>query len=120
MSRASLYYLPADVSAKELALRGASMNSVRPIRSMDHGGFASSFGAKGRRSTARAFSARCRLRNLSSGWPDHIWGIDITYIRLPHGWLYLVAVLDWFSRYVLSWELDQTLGTLLGWRCRSF
>ena len=49
------------------------------------------------------------LRNLSSGWPDHIWGIDITYIRLPHGWLYLVAVLDWFSRYVLAWELDQTL-----------
>ncbi len=52
------------------------------------------------------------LRNLSSGWPDHIWGIDITYIRLPHGWLYLVAVLDWFSRYVLTWELDQTLEML--------
>ena len=38
-----------------------------------------------------------------------MWGIDITYIRLRGGWLYLVAVIDWFSRYVVSWELDQTL-----------
>jgi len=38
---------------------------------------------------------------------DHT--IDITYIRLKGGWLYLVAVLDWYSRYVISWELDQTL-----------
>jgi len=35
--------------------------------------------------------------------------IDITYIRLQQGWLYLVAVLDWFSRYVVSWQLDDTL-----------
>jgi len=41
--------------------------------------------------------------------PDHIWGIDITYIRLAHGWLYLVAVLDWYSRYVVSWALSQSL-----------
>lgn len=32
-----------------------------------------------------------------------------TYIRLNRGWMYLVAVLDWYSRYVVSWELDQTL-----------
>jgi putative transposase len=49
------------------------------------------------------------LRDIKSGWPDHIWGIDITYIRLTRGWMYLVAILDWFSRYVISWELDQTL-----------
>jgi putative transposase len=41
--------------------------------------------------------------------PNQVWGIDITYIRLQAGWMYLVAMLDWFSRYVLSWELDQTL-----------
>jgi putative transposase len=35
--------------------------------------------------------------------------IDITYIRLAHGWLYLTAVLDWYSRYVISWALSQTL-----------
>ena len=49
------------------------------------------------------------LRDLTAARPNHIWGIDITYIRLRGGWLYLVAVLDWYSRYVVSWELDQTL-----------
>ena len=49
------------------------------------------------------------LRNLTAQRPNHIWGIDITYIRLAHGWLYLTAVLDWYSRYVISWTLSQTL-----------
>lgn len=49
------------------------------------------------------------LRNLTAAYPDHVWGIDITYVRLRTGWLYLVAVLDWYSRYVVSWELDHTL-----------
>ena len=49
------------------------------------------------------------LHNLTASHPNHIWGIDITYIRLPHGWLYLTAVLDWYSRYVISWSLSQTL-----------
>jgi putative transposase len=49
------------------------------------------------------------LRNVTAAHPNHIWGIDITYIRLAQGWLYLTAVLDWYSRYVLSWALSQTL-----------
>ncbi len=49
------------------------------------------------------------LRNVASSHPNHVWGIDITYIRLKAGWMYLVAILDWFSRYVVSWALDQTL-----------
>jgi putative transposase len=49
------------------------------------------------------------LRHVTASYPNHVWGIDITYIRLRTGWLYLVAVLDWYSRYVVSWELDQTL-----------
>lgn len=49
------------------------------------------------------------LRNVTAERPNHIWGIDITYIRLVHGWLYLTAVLDWYSRYVISWALSQTL-----------
>lgn len=48
------------------------------------------------------------LRDITAGQPDHVWGIDITYIRLQGGWMYLVAVLDWFSRYVVSWALDLT------------
>jgi putative transposase len=49
------------------------------------------------------------LRHLTAAYPNHVWGIDITYVRLRAGWMYLVAVLDWYSRYVMSWELDQTL-----------
>jgi len=49
------------------------------------------------------------LRNVTAAYPNHVWGIDITYIPLKMGWLYLVAVLDWFSRFILSWRLSQTL-----------
>jgi len=49
------------------------------------------------------------LNAVRAGHANHIWGIDITYIRLSRGWMYLVAILDWFSRYVVAWELDQTL-----------
>jgi putative transposase len=40
---------------------------------------------------------------------DQVWSADITYVRMYHGWLYLAAVMDWFSRYVLSWEVSITL-----------
>jgi len=49
------------------------------------------------------------LRHVTADHPNHIWGIDITYIPLAQGWLYLTAVLDWYSRYVVSWALSQTL-----------
>jgi putative transposase len=52
------------------------------------------------------------LRKVTIDHPDHVWGIDITYIRLKHGWMYLVAILDWFSRFVVAWELEQTLELL--------
>jgi putative transposase len=41
--------------------------------------------------------------------PDQVWATDITYIRMARGFLYLVAVMDWFSRYVLAWELSNSL-----------
>ena len=49
------------------------------------------------------------LGDVVASFPDHVWGIDLTYVRLARGWLYLVAILDWFSRFVVAWELDQTL-----------
>ncbi|HEX4167616.1 MAG TPA: IS3 family transposase [Bryobacteraceae bacterium] len=45
--------------------------------------------------------------------PNHVWSTDITYIPMRGGFLYLVAVMDWFSRFVLSWELSNTLETSL-------
>jgi putative transposase len=49
------------------------------------------------------------LRDVQITRPDQVWSADITYIRMYRGWLYLVAVMDWFSRYVLSWEVSITL-----------
>jgi putative transposase len=49
------------------------------------------------------------LRNLAITRPDQVWASDITYLPLRHGFLYLVAVIDWFSRYVLTWRLSNTL-----------
>lgn len=41
--------------------------------------------------------------------PNQVWGTDITYVKLETGWCYLIAFIDWFSRYVISWELSPTL-----------
>lgn len=40
---------------------------------------------------------------------DQVWSADLTYIRLKHGFVYLMAIIDWFSRYVLDWELSTSL-----------
>lgn len=49
------------------------------------------------------------LRDLKILYPNQVWTTDITYIPLHNGFLYLVAVMDWYSRYVLSWNLSNTL-----------
>lgn len=51
------------------------------------------------------------LRNLMIERSDQVWCTDITYIRLAKGFAYLTVVMDWHSRYVLSWELSNTLGS---------
>jgi len=49
------------------------------------------------------------LKDLSITKPNQVWGVDITYVPLLGDWLYLVAIVDWYSRYVLAWELSDTL-----------
>ena len=49
------------------------------------------------------------LRGLKIDHPNQVWATDITYIRLQQGFVYLMAIMDWFSRYVLSWSLSTTL-----------
>ncbi len=49
------------------------------------------------------------MRGVKIKSPDHVWSSDITYVRMRHGFLYLVAVIDWHSRYVLSSEVSNTL-----------
>ena len=49
------------------------------------------------------------LRNLLINHVNHVWSVDITYIRLKHGFAYLVAIIDWFSRKILSWRISNTM-----------
>lgn len=49
------------------------------------------------------------LRNLTIDHPDQVWGTDITYVKLNQGFCYLVAIMDWYSRYVVAWELSNSL-----------
>jgi putative transposase len=51
------------------------------------------------------------LRGMRIERCNQVWSCDITYIRLARGFIYLMAVIDWFSRYVLSWEISVTLDT---------
>ena len=49
------------------------------------------------------------LKGVTASHPNHIWGTDITYIRLETGWAYLNALIDWYSRYVVSWKLSLSM-----------
>ena len=49
------------------------------------------------------------LRGVRIERPDQVWSTDITYVPLPSGFMYLAAIIDWYSRYVLTWRLSNTL-----------
>ena len=51
------------------------------------------------------------LKGVTVSRPNQVWSTDITYIRLAKGYVYLTAILDWFSRYVVSWAVSVTLDT---------
>ncbi len=51
------------------------------------------------------------LNGLKITRPNQVWAADITYIPMARGFRYLVAIIDWYSRYVLSWRLSNTLDT---------
>jgi putative transposase len=135
VSRASLYYQPRPPSAEEVQLKhrideiytqlpyygsrkiaaqlqreGMGINRKTVARYMQEMGIAAIYpGPNLSKRNQKEGVYPYLLRHISSAYPNHIWGIDITYIRLQCGWMYLVAILDWYSRYVIGWELDQTL-----------
>jgi putative transposase len=49
------------------------------------------------------------LRNLNIEKPNQVWSTDITYVRLKEGFAYLIAIIDWYSRYVINWRVSNTL-----------
>jgi putative transposase len=135
ISRSSLYYQPRPPSEKELTIKrridelytdypfygsrrmvaqlqreGMEINRKAVRRHMREMGIEAIFpGPNLSRRRLKEQIYPYLLRGLSIDCPNKVWGIDITYIRMQKGWMYLVAVLDWYSRYVLSWELDITL-----------
>lgn len=135
LSRSSLYYQPVAPSAEEVALKHRIdaiytaypfYGSRRITVQLRHEGITINRKAVQRHMQEMGIAGICPgpnlsqrnlahpvypylLRQVTAAYPNHIWGIDITYIRLQNSWLYLVAVLDWFSRYVVSWQLDDTL-----------
>jgi len=51
------------------------------------------------------------LRNMPIFLPNQVWAVDITYIKMKHGHMYLTAVIDWYSRFIVGWALSDTLDT---------
>ena len=49
------------------------------------------------------------LRNLEINRPNQVWSIDITYIGTPEGFVYMVAIIDWHSRYIVGWSISNTM-----------
>lgn len=134
LSRASLYYQPLPPSAEEIAIKHridelytahpfygsrkltALLQSDWPINRKRVQRYMREMGLAGicpKRNLSRPAPGHqiypYLLRHVTASYPNHVWGLDITYVKLQRGWLYLVAILDWFSRYVISWELDHTL-----------
>lgn len=58
-----------------------------------------------------------RLKGLDINRPNQVWSADITYIPLRRGYMYLFAIMDWFSRKIIAWELSTTLDTEFCLRC---
>lgn len=135
LNRSSLYYKPIEPSEKEVELRhaideiytrhpvygsrritvelqhqGLLINRKRVQRCMREMGIAGI--CPGPNLSKRNLKHRVYpylLRHVTPHHPNHVWGIDITFIRLKRGWMYLVAIVDWYSRHIVSWRLDQTL-----------
>lgn len=54
------------------------------------------------------------LRNKAITYPNHVWSIDLTYIHMDSGFMYLTAIIDWYSRYIVSWEISNTMDAEAG------
>ena len=135
LSRSSLYYEPASETAENLRLmqlidqeytahpflgsrrltkglieRGEEVNRKRVQRLMRLRGLEALYPRPKRRVAGRGQRIYpYLLRDVRIQRPDPVWSTDIPYVPLACGFLYLAAILDWFSRYVIAWRLSNTL-----------
>lgn len=135
VARSSVYYHPVPVSAEELAIMaridrihtdlpflgsrriadelgeyGLVVNRKRIRRLMQIMGIAAIYPKKRTSTPAPGHKIYpYLLRGLTIDHPGHVWCADITYIPMAKGFLYLVAIMDWYSRKVLSWRVSNTM-----------
>lgn len=97
---------------KELRFNGFDVNRKRVQRLMAWGGIQAIYPGPNtsRRNKLHAIHPYL-LRDLSITRPNQAWMIDITYLRMPEGFMYLVAIIDIYSRYIVGWSLSNTLET---------
>jgi putative transposase len=126
INRSGLYYQPKGLSDEDLALmkmidrqylatpfygaRKIAVNRKRVRRLMQFMGIRAVY--RRPRTTKPAPGHKVYpylLRDLKITRPDQVWAADITYIPMARGFLYLVSIIDWYSRYVISWRLSNTL-----------
>jgi putative transposase len=94
----------------ELRRQGYAVNRKRVARLMQKMGLQALFPRRNLTQTASSHQIYpYLLRGLAITHPDQVWSSDITYIPMRHGFMYLVAIIDWYSRYVLAWQLSNTL-----------
>jgi putative transposase len=93
-----------------LKSRGFQVNRKRVSRLMGRMGIEAIYPRKGLSwPDLRAKKYPYLLRDLVIDRPDQVWASDITYIRMRQGFVYLVAIIDWFSRYVIAWAVSITM-----------
>jgi putative transposase len=135
LNRSTLYYQPAPQTAENLALmrlidegytrhpfkgsrrmavwlrrqKGQEVNRKRAQRLMRLMGLEAIYPRPNLSAGGGHKAYPYLLRGVKVERPDQVWSTDITYVGLPGGFLYLAAVIDWYSRYVISWRLSNTL-----------
>ena len=135
VSRSALYYRPSESSEAEIAAKnlidmlhtdhpawgsrqlsrqlkaaGIPVGRMKTRRYMDEMGIEAIYPKPNLSKAAKNHPVYpYLLRHFVPTRPNQVWSIDITYIRMKHGFLYLTAIIDWYSRMIVGWELDDTL-----------
>ena len=136
ISRSSLYYVPVPISNEELDIKriidelytdhpelgyrrmtvflnrdyGMKINRKRTrryMREMGIHGFCP--GPNLSKRLHGKYLYPYLLRGLNIDHPNQVWSVDITYCRMNHGFMYMVAIIDWYSRYIIGYSLSNTL-----------
>ena len=95
------------LSMKRYKMHGVRIDHISPIYSLI--GFTQQMGGKTFLITEKIQDYDHLMQVLEINRPNQVWSTDITYVPMPQGFMYLVAIMDWFSRFVVAWQVSNTL-----------